>query len=85
MEIGIVAAGLGLLYIVKNKDQENGGKKSTESFKNRYNSQLPNTNTPPENFPIENLSDLKYNVRNYPNGDQATSKYFLQETILFFF
>lgn len=39
---------------------------------------LPNTNTPPQNFPVTNTKQLTDTVENYPNPNVATDKYFNQ-------
>jgi hypothetical protein len=39
---------------------------------------LPNTNIPPQNFPISNINQLVDTVQQYPNPNIATDKYFNQ-------
>jgi hypothetical protein len=39
---------------------------------------LPNTNVPPQNYPIMNNSELIDNIQEYPNPNSATDKYFNQ-------
>jgi hypothetical protein len=39
---------------------------------------LPNTQIPPQNYPITNLAELSDTVQNYPNPNTATDKYFNQ-------
>jgi hypothetical protein len=39
---------------------------------------LPNTNIPPQNFPVTNINQLSDTVQNYPNPNTATDKYFNQ-------
>ena len=39
---------------------------------------LPNTNTPPKNFPVNGVSELLRNPHYYPNPNTATDKYFQQ-------
>jgi hypothetical protein len=39
---------------------------------------LPNTNIPPQNFPVSNINQLVDTVQNYPNPNTATDKYFNQ-------
>ena len=39
---------------------------------------LPNTNIPPQNFPVSNINQLVNTVQNYPNPNTATDKYFNQ-------
>ena len=39
---------------------------------------LPNTNTPPQNYPVTNLNELVDTVQNYANPNTATDKYFDQ-------
>ncbi len=44
----------------------------------RFGNYLPNTNTPPQNFPVSNINQLVDTVQNYPNPNSATDKYFNQ-------
>lgn len=53
----------------------NLGVKNTESPLSNY---LPNTNVPPQNYPIMNNKELVDNVQEYPNPNVATDKYFNQ-------
>ena len=39
---------------------------------------LPNTNNPPQNFPVSNINQLVDTVEHYPNPNTATDKYFDQ-------
>ena len=39
---------------------------------------LPNTNIPPQNFPVSNINQLVDTVQEYPNPNAATDKYFNQ-------
>ena len=53
----------------------NLGTKNTESQLSNY---LPNTNVPPQNYPIMNNKELVDNIQEYPNPNVATDKYFNQ-------
>jgi len=44
----------------------------------RFGNYLPNTDTPPQNFPVTNINQLVDNVQKYPNPNVATDKYFNQ-------
>jgi hypothetical protein len=44
----------------------------------RFGNYLPNTNIPPQNFPVSNINQLVDTVQNYPNPNNATDKYFNQ-------
>jgi hypothetical protein len=44
----------------------------------RTDNYLPNTNIPPQNFPVPNLNQMADTVQNYPNPNVATDKYFDQ-------
>jgi hypothetical protein len=44
----------------------------------RFSNYLPNTNVPPQNYPIMNNKELIDNVQEYPNPNKATDKYFNQ-------
>jgi len=43
-----------------------------------YGNYLPNTNIPPQNFPVSNINQLVDTVQEYPNPNVATDKYFNQ-------
>ena len=45
---------------------------------NLYGNYLPNTNIPPQNFPVSNINQLVDTVQEYPNPNTATDKYFDQ-------
>lgn len=64
--IGLV--GLGGLYTIASQDKKN----NKEGFK----SKLPNTNTPPINYPLKNQNSVNNNVNYYPTANSATDKYF---------
>ena len=44
----------------------------------QYGNYLPNTNVPPQNFPVSNINQLVDNVQEYSNPNVATDKYFNQ-------
>lgn len=68
MEAAIVGiVGLGGLYAIASQEKK-------ESFR----SKLPNTNIPPQNYPLTNKKELDDTVRGYPNANTATDKYFQQ-------
>lgn len=84
MELAIPLVALGGMYIIsnQNKDKDNIVTKETaEPFNNmgiRNTAKLPNTNIPPQNYPIMNNKELIDTVQNYPNPNVATDKYFNQ-------
>lgn len=90
MELAIPLIALGGMYIVSNQSNENCYKKEIrqtlqqkkENFTNmgiRSNlGVLPNTNIPPQNYPISNINQLVDTVQEYPNPNVATDKYFNQ-------
>jgi hypothetical protein len=45
----------------------------------RTDNYLPNTNIPPQNFPVSNINQLVDTVQEYPNPNVATDKYFNQD------
>jgi len=47
-------------------------------LESQYNNYLPNTNIPPQNYPIMNNKELVDTVQEYPNPNVATDKYFNQ-------
>jgi len=44
----------------------------------RFGNYLPNTDIPPQNFPVPNINQLVDNVQKYSNPNVATDKYFNQ-------
>ena len=44
----------------------------------QFGNYLPNTNVPPQNFPVSNINQLVDNVYQYSNPNVATDKYFNQ-------
>jgi hypothetical protein len=92
MEIAIPLIALGGMYVVSNQSNENCTKKEIrqkrqENFTNmgirsnlgvRTDNYLPNTNIPPQNFPVSNINQLVDTVQEYPNPNAATDKYFNQ-------
>jgi len=92
MELAIPLIALGGMYVVSNKSNENCTKKEIkqqrqENFTNmgissnlgvKTDNYLPNTNIPPQNFPVSNINQLVDTVQEYPNPNAATDKYFNQ-------
>ena len=92
MEIAIPLIALGGMYVVSNQSNENCTKreirqKRQENFTNmgirsnlgvRTDNYLPNTNIPPQNYPVSNINQLVDTVQEYPNPNSATDKYFNQ-------
>ena len=93
MEIAIPLIALGGMYVVSNQSNENTSKNEIkqsrrEKFTNmgirsnlgvRTDNYLPNTNIPPQNYPVSNISQLVDTVQEYPNPNVATDKYFNQD------
>ena len=85
MEIAIPLLALGGMYIISNQSNENCSKKeirqkNPENFTNMgaKSNYLPNTNIPPQNFPVSNINQLVDTVQEYQNPNAATDKYFNQ-------
>ncbi len=94
MEIAIPLIALGGMYVVSNQSNESCSKKEIrqslrqkENFNNmgirsnlgvKTDNYLPNTNIPPQNFPVTNINQLVDTVQEYPNPNVATDKYFNQ-------
>lgn len=90
MEIAIPLLALGGIYVISNQNQE----QSVESFEKKQirkqpprenytnmggkSNYLPNTNIPPQNFPVTNINQLVDTVQEYPNPNAASDKYFDQ-------
>jgi hypothetical protein len=88
MELAIPLVALGGMYIISNqsnksnesKQQSNNSNNAKENFTNmgKTKNYLPNTNVPPQNYPIMNNTELNDTVQEYPNPNVATDKYFDQ-------
>jgi hypothetical protein len=87
MELAIPLIALGGMYVISNQQNTNCNDKekkivkmNQENFTNMGKpvNYLPNTNTPPQNFPVSNINQLVDTVQEYPNPNAATDKYFDQ-------
>jgi len=89
MELAIPLVALGGMYVISNqnnasKNKSNSKKKvrfdKKESFTNmgRKTNYLPNTEIPPQNYPITNEKELLDTTNHYPNPNVMTDKYFDQ-------
>jgi len=84
MELAIPLIALGGMYVISNQQpsQSCNNKKNIrhENFTNMGSNPnyLPNTNIPPQNFPVSNLNQLVDTVQEYHNPNAATDKYFNQ-------
>ena len=92
MELAIPLIALGGMYVVSNQPNENCSKKEIrqqrqENYTNmgirsnlgvKTDNYLPNTNIPPQNYPVSNINQLLDTVEKYPNPNVATDKYFNQ-------
>ena len=87
MEIAIPLIALGGMYVVSNQkaktcnDNKNINRNQRETFTNMgaNKNYLPNTNIPPQNFPVSNINQLVDTTQEYPNPNAATDKYFNQK------
>ena len=89
MELAIPLLALGGMYIISNNSEShNNSIKSKQNKQNIYKENfesmglktnyLPNTNIPPQNFPVENINQVIDTIHKYPNSNSATDKYFNQ-------
>ena len=89
MELAIPLIALGGMYIVSNQpsktcgENKNKNKTGTQNRENYTNmgkgsNYLPNTEIPPQNFPVTNMNQLVDTTQEYPNPNVATDKYFNQ-------
>jgi hypothetical protein len=86
MELAIPLIALGGMYVISNQSNQSCNNKKSKIYKENYtnmgkpgqNAGLPNTNIPPQNYPVSNLSELIDTVQEYPNPNVATDKYFNQ-------
>jgi hypothetical protein len=87
MEIAIPLIALGGMYVISNQNKEdnnNNKLKLKENYTNMTNQQkylpntLPNTNIPPQNYPILDNKELISTDQKYPKPNTATEKYLNQ-------
>jgi len=88
MELAIPLIALGGMYVISNQSSQNNNNNlanqnknvSKETFTNmgKQPNYLPNTNIPPQNYPITNINQANDTLQQYPNPNQATDKYFNQ-------
>ena len=92
MEIAIPLIALGGMYVISNQSNQNCSKNEIrqsqrEKFTNmgirsnlgvKTDNYLPNTNIPPQNYPVTNINQLVDTVQEYLNPNAATDKYFNQ-------
>ena len=86
MELAIPLVALGGMYVISNQTKNKEGlKRKSEPFNNmgirsnlqekspesKFSNYLPNTNIPPQNYPIMNNKELIDNVQEYPNPNTA--------------
>lgn len=82
MEIAIPILALGGLYVASN--QGTASKNNIRNRMERFTSMgakrnyLPNTDTPPQNYPVPNESEITDTVQKYTNPNVASDKYFDQ-------
>jgi len=92
MELAIPLIALGGMYVVSNqrpsRECNNQNQTQNQQFQPRIMGQenftnmgarpnyLPNTDIPPQNFPVSNINQLVDTVQEYPNPNVATDKYF---------
>ena len=80
MELAIPLIALGGMYVISNQSEPLKKEMRRENFGNmgKKSNYLPNTDIPPQNFPVSNLNQLVNTVQEYPNPNTATDKYFNQ-------
>jgi hypothetical protein len=92
MELAIPLIALGGMYVISNQNQnQNHGptvnvkkepfyqnKKAGFTNMGKQKNYLPNVDTPVQNYPIVNNSELMDTIQGYPNPNAATDKYFNQ-------
>jgi len=90
MEVAIPLIALGGMYVISNQsskpcnpviNNKNSTQNNTkENFDNmgKQRNYLPNTNIPPQNYPVSNINQLVSTVQEYQNPNTATDKYFDQ-------
>lgn len=80
------------LYVISNEKSKSCNDETSKSLKSKLKkigkesftnmgkktNYLPNTDTPPQNYPVSNIKQLVDTVQEYPNPNAATDKYFDQ-------
>ena len=77
MEVAIPIIALGAMYVMSNQDKRESFHQREPPYKKEE--QLPNTNIPPVNYPVQTYSELPANVKYYENANTATDKYYQQD------
>tara|TARA_B110000008_G_scaffold277355_1_gene318438 strand:+ start:1059 stop:2813 length:1755 start_codon:yes stop_codon:yes gene_type:complete len=67
MEVAIPIVGLGAMYLISNQNKED----ERDGFTGMQNTsrRLPNTRTPPRNYPVENKNTQKNNILSYSGAN----------------
>jgi Family of unknown function (DUF5899) len=87
MEFAIPILALGGLYVVSNQDNPTKNRKHKRQIENQKEkftnmgakpNYLPNTEIPPQNYPVPNENEITNTVQKYVNPNTATDKYFDQ-------
>jgi Family of unknown function (DUF5899) len=82
MELAFPLLALAGAFVISNQSTSSNSqkKKKIENYTNmgRQQNYLPNTNIPPQNYPVTNIKELVDTTTNYPNPNQASDKYFNQ-------
>ena len=76
MEVAIPVVALGALYVISNQKK----KENFEEREAKKEQELPNTNVPPVNYPVQTYGELGQNVNYYQNPNAATDKYYQQDS-----
>lgn len=87
MELALPFIALSGLYVISNQNNDKSEKKTKtlkkmqpENFTNmgKPSNYIPNTDIPPQNYPVTNNKQLSDTVGLYPNPNTSTDKYFDQ-------
>ena len=87
MELAIPFLALGGMYVISNQSSNTynnpplmNKRVKRENFDNmgKKANYMPNTDIPPQNFPVPNINQIVQTTQEYPNPNSATDKYFNQ-------
>ena len=80
-ELAVPILALGAMYILSNGKNDEINTPGNEGFSNQYigEDRLPNTDLPPNNYPVEDMKDINQNVARYSGMKNTVDEMYLPE------